>query len=88
ETTYPEFRDVTIVTSPLNRIRFLRTHHRAALPLLAWASSRVRVDADVLVASSSGWAHGFRNTGQKLVYCHSPARWLYRSDDYLGADAH
>lgn len=88
ETTYPEFRDVTIVTSPLNRIRFLRTHHRAALPLLAWASSRVRVDADVLVASSSGWAHGFRNTGQKLVYCHSPARWLYRSDEYLGADAH
>lgn len=86
-TTYPDFRNVDIVTSPLNRIPFLRRHHRAALPLLAWACNRVRVDADVVIASSSGWAHGFAGEGKRLVYCHSPARWLYLSDEYLGAKA-
>ena len=53
-------------------------------PLLAAASSRLRVDADVTVVSSSGWAHGFDISGRRLVYCHNPARWLYQADDYLG----
>jgi glycosyltransferase involved in cell wall biosynthesis len=82
--TFPEFRTARIVTSPLNRVGFLRRHHRAALPLLPYAVSRLRVDADVLVASSSGWAHGIRTTGRKLVYCHAPARWLYQAETYLG----
>ena len=86
ETTFPEFEGKRIVVSPLNRVGLLRRHHRLALPLLAWASGRMRIDADVVVASSSGWAHGFPATGKKFVYCHSPARWLYASDDYLGAD--
>lgn len=82
--TFPEFRQARIVTSPLNRVGLLRRHHRAALPLLPYAVSRLRVDADVLVASSSGWAHGIRTTGRKLVYCHAPARWLYQAETYLG----
>jgi len=41
------------------------------------------VDADVTVVSSSGWAHGVRTTGRKIVYCHNPARWLYQRDDYF-----
>lgn len=86
--TYPEFRDARIVTSPLDRVGLLRRHHRAALPLLAPAASRLRVDADVTVVSSSGWAHGFDIRGRSLVYCYSPARWLYQADDYLGAPAH
>ena len=45
------------------------------------------VDADVVLTSSSGWAHGFRTSGRKLVYCHSPARWLYLRDKYLGEDS-
>ncbi|GAA2127110.1 glycosyltransferase [Nocardioides bigeumensis] len=85
EGTYPQFRDARIVTSPLNRVGPLRRHHRAALPLLAPAASRLRVDADVTVVSSSGWAHGFDIRGRRLVYCYSPARWLYQTDDYLGA---
>ncbi len=68
-----------------------RSRHRLALPLLAPAFSRLSVDADVVLCSSSGWAHGTRTTGRKIVYCHSPARWLYQSDRYLrtrGAFAH
>ena len=85
--TYPEFRDARVVVSPINRIRLLRHKHRAALPLLPYAVSRLPVDADVVVASSSGWAHGVPATGRKLVYCHAPARWLYQADAYLGDEA-
>lgn len=85
--TYPEFRDARVVVSPINRIAPLRREHRAALPLLPYAVSRLRVDADVVVASSSGWAHGVPTTGRKLVYCHAPARWLYQADAYLGTSA-
>ncbi|MGO0575714.1 glycosyltransferase [Ornithinimicrobium panacihumi] len=84
EGTFPEFAEHDIVTSPLNAVRAFRSDHRVALPLLAPASSRMRIDADVVVASSSGWAHGFKGTGRLLVYCHNPARWLYQTEEYLG----
>jgi glycosyltransferase involved in cell wall biosynthesis len=82
--TYPEFRDARIVTSPLNRVGLFRHSHRAALPFLAGAASRLRIDADVVIASSSGWAHGFDIRGKSLIYCHAPARWLYQPREYLG----
>jgi glycosyltransferase involved in cell wall biosynthesis len=85
--TYPEFRDAHVVTSPIDRVAPLRRDHRAALPVLPWAISRLPVEADVVVASSSGWAHGVPTTGRKLVYCHAPARWLYQTDAYLGGPA-
>lgn len=84
EQTYPEFREKRIRTSSLNRIGAFRRDPRIALPLLASASSRMRIDADVVIASSSGWAHAFPTTGKNIVYFHSPARWLYLPDDYLG----
>lgn len=86
EGTFPEFRDVDIRVSPLNRVGPLRRHHRAALPFLPFASSALRIDADLVIASSSGWAHEFPTTGHTLVYCHAPARWLYQSERYLGGD--
>ncbi|SDB79859.1 Glycosyltransferase involved in cell wall bisynthesis [Raineyella antarctica] len=84
DTTYPEFRDVRIITSPLNRVAAFRADPRLALPLLPFASNGMHIDADVVIASSSGWAHGFPTTGRKLVYCHNPARWLYQPEDYHG----
>jgi glycosyltransferase involved in cell wall biosynthesis len=46
------------------------------------------IDAEVVLASSSGWAHGVRTKGRLIVYCHAPARWLYQSDRYLRESAH
>ena len=74
--TFPAFRDVDVRASALDRSSFLRAHHRAAFPLLAPTFSAMHVDADVVVCSSSGWAHGVRTTGAKLVYCYTVARWL------------
>lgn len=83
--TFPEFRSVDVRTGRLNRFGLLRRRHRLALPLLAPAVSRHTIAADVVLASSSGWAHGFRTDGQMVVYCHAPARWLYQTQRYLGA---
>jgi glycosyltransferase involved in cell wall biosynthesis len=85
--TFPEFAAHDVRTLPLDRVRLLRNHHRLALPLLAPAFSRMHVDADVTVCSSSGWAHGAHTSGAKVVYCHNPARWLYQVDQYLSGSS-
>lgn len=82
--TYPEFRDLDVRVSPLNRLGVVRRSHRSALPLLPLASATIRPREDVVIASTSGWAHGFRGDGLVIAYCHSPARWLYQSETYLG----
>jgi exopolysaccharide biosynthesis polyprenyl glycosylphosphotransferase len=80
--TFPEFADLPISTSSLDHLSAFRQHHRAALPLLARSFSKKRIGADVVVCSSSGWAHGVQTDGRKVVYCHNPARWLYQADRY------
>lgn len=82
--TYSDFAACDVRTSWLNRIGLFRRSHRLALPLLPFAASSMRVDADVVLVSSSGWAHGFRTKGRKVVYCYSPPRWLYQTAQYLG----
>ncbi len=81
--TFPEFASLDVRPLWLNRVALLRDHHRLALPLLAPAFSSLRIDADAAVCSSSGWAHGAAVSGKKIVYCHTPARWLYQTDRYL-----
>lgn len=85
--TFEEFGHHRVLTSPLNALAPLRRHHRYALPVLAPVMSRWRVEADVVLASSSGWAHGVRASGPMVVYCHAPARWLYQRERYLRAGA-
>ena len=85
--TYPEFSNLGVRTSWLNRVRFFRRHHRAALPLFPAAVRSMKIDADVVLAGSSGWTHGVTTTGDKLVYCFTPARWLYQQRRYLGDHA-
>jgi hypothetical protein len=72
--TFPEFADLDVVTAPLDRIGPLRRRHRLALPFLASTFSAMAVDADVVLCSSSGWAHGVQATGRKVVYSSSAAQ--------------
>ncbi len=81
--TFPEFRDIDVRPSYLNRSHLLRRKHRLALPFLPHAFSKIEIEEKIVLCSSSGWAHGVHTTGTKLVYCHCPARWLYKSDDYF-----
>jgi glycosyltransferase involved in cell wall biosynthesis len=82
-TTFPEFASHDVRPLSLDRLSTLRRNHRLALPLLSAAFSRLRVDADVVLCSSSGWAHGVRTSGRKVVYCYTPARWLYQRAAYV-----
>ena len=82
--TFASFAEVDVRPSWLNNIGWLRRHYRAAMPILALAASTSSVSGDVVLVSSSGWAHGMRVSGRKVVYCHSPARWLYKTREYLG----
>lgn len=83
--TFPGFEGIDVRTSVADRVPLLRRHHRLALPVLAPAVAGQRVRGDVLLASSTGWAHGYRGARRTVVYCHAPARWLYQADRYLGA---
>ncbi len=84
DTTFAGLRGRTVMTSNLQRLPLMRSHHRLAFPLLAQAFGALAPDADVTVCSSSGWAHGVRQLGRKIVYCHTPARWIYDLSRYTG----
>lgn len=77
DATYPEFADHDVRPLWTNRVGALRRDHRRGLMLYPSAFSRLTVDADVTICSSSGFAHGVKTSGRKVVYCYTPARWLY-----------
>ncbi|WP_338182159.1 glycosyltransferase [Jatrophihabitans sp.] len=84
EGTFPEFADYEIETLWPNRVGVLRRDPRRALPFLASTFENHSVDdADVVICSSSGWAHRVQSPAPKIVYCYNPARWLYQPHDYL-----
>jgi glycosyltransferase involved in cell wall biosynthesis len=79
ESTFPEFAEHDIRTSFLDRLPVDR-RFRTLLPLYPAAMRSLGpLDADVVISSSSAWAHGIRTTENTfhVVYCHNPARWLY-----------
>jgi glycosyltransferase involved in cell wall biosynthesis len=90
ERTFPEFRDVEIETIIPRNVPVIGRDPRVAFPVLPLAFRRHRVDdADVVICSSSGWAHAIGTDAPRIVYCHTPARWLYEQHDYLiGAPLH
>lgn len=86
DTTFPEFRDHDVRTLWTDKVPGLRRHHRRGLLFYPLAFSGLTVDAGVTLCSSSGFAHGVKSTGRKVVYCYTPARWLYgEADAYLAA---
>jgi glycosyltransferase involved in cell wall biosynthesis len=81
--TFPEFREQHVTELMPWAPGALRKDPRFALPVLARVFDRARVDdADVVLCSTSGWAHGIQSTAPKVVYCHTPARWLHEADEY------
>ena len=81
--TYPEFADYDVRPIWTNRLRPLRADHRRGLPMYPLAFTSLRItDVETVLCSSSGFAHGVRTNARKVVYCYTPARWLY---DQAGA---
>jgi glycosyltransferase involved in cell wall biosynthesis len=86
-TSFPEFAERDVRVAPINKLAALRRNHRVGLPIFPLVAGSIFVDADVVLTSTSGWAHGFRTRGRKLAYCYSPAKWLYQTESYLGEGA-
>jgi len=85
ESTFEGFKDYDIRTSWLQGLP-VDKHFRALLPLYPSAfASLGELDHDVVLSSSSGWAHAIRTAPDSthVVYCHAPARWLYSGDQYF-----
>jgi glycosyltransferase involved in cell wall biosynthesis len=88
EQTFPEFAERDVRTSYLDRLP-ISHGFRNLFPLYPSAFwSLGRLERDIVVSTSSGWAHGVRTAPDSLhlVYCHTPARWLY-GYEYLGEDS-
>jgi glycosyltransferase involved in cell wall biosynthesis len=87
DSTFEGFKDRDVRPTLLNAIPVDRGF-RNLFPLYPPAfGSFGDIEADVVLASSSGWAHMARSHPDALhvVYCHTPARWLYR-DEHLNVD--
>lgn len=85
ESTFPEFGHLDVRTSPLDRLP-VDKRFRALLPLYPAAFRALgKLDHQLVISSSSGWAHGVRTGPETLhvVYCYAPARWLWSASDYI-----
>jgi glycosyltransferase involved in cell wall biosynthesis len=77
--TLPGFESRDVRASLLDRLPVDRGF-RNLFPLYPGAFRQLgEINADVVVASSSGWAHMARSAPHAfhVVYCYTPARWLY-----------
>ncbi len=83
--TFPEFADLD-VTEILPHLPAHTPPGRATMaPLAAASFARHRERAEVVLCSSSGWSHWTSSPSPTVVYCHTPPRWFWATDDYFQA---
>jgi glycosyltransferase involved in cell wall biosynthesis len=73
-----------VTTSGLGKLPVAQDNFRALLPLLPSAASRLPVSGhDIVVSSSSAFAHGVRRDPDAVhvCYCHSPFRYVWHEYD-------
>ncbi|MGA2321430.1 MAG: glycosyltransferase [Solirubrobacteraceae bacterium] len=88
--TNGRFAGHAIATSPLQHFGVGQSTFRRLLPLYPWAVERLRLPAsDVVLSSSSAFAHGVRvPTGAVHVcYCYTPFRYAWYEEDRALSEA-
>jgi glycosyltransferase involved in cell wall biosynthesis len=73
-----------ITTSPLQRLGTKQSTFRRLLPLYPYTIERLRLaDADVVLSSSSAFAHGVRAPAGAVhvCYCYTPFRYAWHEQD-------
>jgi glycosyltransferase involved in cell wall biosynthesis len=84
------FAGRSIATSPLQRLGVSQATFRRLLPLYPWAVERLRAPAcDVLLSSSSAFAHGIRVPAGAVhvCYCYTPFRYAWYEQQRALAEA-
>ena len=82
EGTRGRFAHRTVRTSFLQRLRPRDRTFRSLMPMYPLAMERLDLDAyDLVVSSSSAWAHGVvaRDSAVHVCYCHNPFRYAWRN---------
>jgi glycosyltransferase involved in cell wall biosynthesis len=82
--THGWFADRTVETSPLQHLGIRQDGFRRLLPLYPWAVGRLDLGRhDVVVSSSSAFAHGVRPDigAVHVCYCHNPFRYVWHERD-------
>ena len=83
------FEGHSITTSKLQRLEVGQSHFRRLLPLYPGAVERLRLaDCDVVLSSSSAFAHGVHIPAGALhvCYCHAPFRYAWYEQDRARAE--
>lgn len=78
--TSGRFDGRSITTSPLQRFGIGQSSFRRLLPLYPWAVERLHPsECDVLLSSSSAFAHGVRvpDGAMHICYCYTPFRYAW-----------
>jgi glycosyltransferase involved in cell wall biosynthesis len=78
--TQRRFAGRAVRTSPLQRLGVDQRTFRALLPLFPAAARRLNVaDAELVVSSSTAYAHGVRKPpgARHVCYCHTPFRYAW-----------
>jgi len=76
-----------LTTSWLQRLPFVDRYYRSLLPLYPRAAAALPTkEFDLVIASSSAWAHHVRTAGKLVVYCHTPPRFLWHPESYLARE--
>ncbi|HVF53255.1 MAG TPA: glycosyltransferase [Actinomycetota bacterium] len=82
--TFSALKDANVISAGLEKKIVLRNNHRLAFPLMPRIFSKMKIDADIVLCSCSGWAHGIKTDASIISYYHTPAKWLYQREEYLG----
>lgn len=87
DATYPEFADADVRTSRLQKYLRDPSDFRRLAPLMPRAFKKMKIEGfDVVLSSSSGFAHGVRPKGGcHIAYTYTPPRFLW--DDRYERDA-
>ncbi len=83
--TSGRFAGRSITTSPLQRLGIDQSSFRRLLPLYPFAIERLRLPrSDVVLSSSSAFAHGIRvpDGAVHVCYCYTPFRYAWDEQDY------
>jgi len=78
--TRERFAEHSVTTSPLQRLGVSQTNFRRLLPLYPLAVERLKLPSvDVVLSSSSAFAHGVRvrEGAVHVCYCHAPFRYAW-----------
>jgi glycosyltransferase involved in cell wall biosynthesis len=87
DSTFPGFGAAEVRTSPLHQLPVDGAFRSLFVLYPAAFRSFGALEHDVVISSSSGWAHSVRTGARSFhaVYCHAPARWLYGGEHLVDA---